>query len=69
MEIYDIYFKEGNDFVNKGFLLKDKVKVIRMVEDMLVECKGYVKDFVGGIIFVMCKEMKEEVWFKLIEEV
>lgn len=30
METYDIYFKEGNDFANKGFSLKDKAKAIRM---------------------------------------
>mgnify|MGYP003202503997 CR=1 FL=1 len=48
METYDIYFKEGNDFANKGFSLKDKAKAIRMAEDMLAERKGYVKDFVGG---------------------
>ena len=35
METYDIYFKEGNDFANKGFSLKDKAKAIRMAEDML----------------------------------
>ncbi len=56
METYDIYFKEGNDFANKGFSLKDKAKAIRMAEDMLAERKGYVKDFVGGTISVMCKE-------------
>ena len=61
METYDIYFKEGNDFANKGFSLKDKAKAIRMAEDMLAERKGYVKDFVGGTISVMCKETKEEV--------
>ena len=55
METYDIYFKEGNDFANKGFSLKDKAKAIRMAEDMLAERKGYVKDFVGGTISVMCK--------------
>ena len=65
METYDIYFKEGTDFANKGFSLK----AIRMAEDMLAERKGYVKDFVGGTISVMCKETKEEVWSKLIEEV
>ena len=65
METYDIYFKEGNDFANKGFSLK----AIRMAEDMLAERKGYVKDFVGGTISVMCKETKEEVWSKPIEEV
>ena len=64
METYDIYFKEGNDFANKGFSLKDKAKAIRMAEDMLAERKGYVKDFVGGTISVMCKETKEEVWFQ-----
>ena len=69
METYDIYFKEGNDFANKGFSLKDKAKAIRMAEDMLAERKGYVKDFVGGTISVMCKETKEEVWSKPIEEV
>ena len=53
METYDIYFKEGNDFANKGFSLKDKAKAIRMAEDMLAERKGYVKDFVGGTISVM----------------
>ena len=37
METYDIYFKEGNDFANKGFSLKDKAKAIRMAEDMLAE--------------------------------
>ena len=68
-ETYDIYFKEGNDFANKGFSLKDKAKAIRMAEDMLAERKGYVKDFVGGTISVMCKETKEEVWSKPIEEV
>lgn len=36
---------------------------------MLAERKGYVKDFVGGTISVMCKETKEEVWSKPIEEV
>ena len=66
METYDIYFKEGNDFANKGFSLKDKAKAIRMAEDMLAERKGYVKDFVGGTISVMCKETKEEVWSKPI---
>ncbi len=40
METYDIYFKEGNDFANKGFSLKDKAKAIRMAEDMLAERKG-----------------------------
>ena len=55
METYDIYFKEGNDFANKGFSLKDKAKA--------------VKDFVGGTISVMCKETKEEVWSKPIGEV
>ena len=35
METYDIYFKEGTDFANKGFSLKDKAKAIRMAEDML----------------------------------
>ena len=69
METYDIYFKEGTDFANKGFSLKDKAKAIRMAEDMLAERKGYVKDFVGGTISVMCKETKEEVWSKPIEEV
>ena len=49
--------------------LKDKAKAIRMAEDMLAERKGYVKDFVGGTISVMCKETKEEVWSKPIEEV
>ena len=43
METYDIYFKEGNDFANKGFSLKDKAKAIRMAEDMLAERKGYVR--------------------------
>ena len=33
METYDIYLKEGNDFANKGFSLKDKAKVIRMAGD------------------------------------
>ena len=69
METYDIYFKEGNDFANKGFSLKDKAKAIRMAEDMLAERKGYVKDFVGGTISVMCKETKEEVWSKQKGEV
>ena len=59
METYDIYFKEGTDFANKGFSLKDKAKAIRMAEDMLAERKGSV----------MCKETKEEVWSKPIEEV
>ena len=31
METYDIYFKEGTDFANKGFSLKDKAKAIRMI--------------------------------------
>ena len=47
METYDIYFKEGNDFANKGFSLKDKAKAIRMAEDMLAErkkrCKNCIK--------------------------
>ena len=46
METYDIYFKEGTDFANKGFSLKDKAKAIRMAEDMLAERKGYVKDYI-----------------------
>lgn len=49
--------------------MKDKAKAIRMAEDMLAERKGYVKDFVGGTISVMCKETKEEVWSKPIGEV
>ena len=53
--------KEGNVLLIKGFSLKDKAKAIRMAEDMLAERKGYVKDFVGGTISVMCKN-KEEVW-------
>lgn len=69
METYDIYFKEGIDSANKGFSLKDKAKAIRMAEDMLVERKGYVKDFEGGTISVMCKETKEEVWSKPIGKV
>ena len=39
MEIMDIYFKEGTDFVDKGFSLKDKARAIRMAEDMLAERK------------------------------
>lgn len=27
METYDIYFKEGNDFANKGFSLKEKIRL------------------------------------------
>ena len=40
-----------------------------MAEDMLAERKGYVKDFAGGTISVMCKETKEEVWSKPIAEI
>ena len=36
---------------------------------MWAERKGSVTDFVGGTISVMCKETKEEVWSKPIEEV
>ena len=49
--------------------MKDKATAIRMADDMLAERKGYVKDFVGGTISVMCNETKEEVWSKPIEEV
>jgi hypothetical protein len=45
METYDIYFKEGNDFANKGFSLKDKAKAIRMAEDMLAERKRICEGF------------------------
>lgn len=69
METYDIYFKDKYDSANKGFSLKNKEKAIRMAEDMLAECKGYVKDFIGGTISVVCKETKEEVWSKPIEKV
>ena len=69
METYDIYFKEGNDFANKVFAVKDKAQAFRLAEVMLSDRKGYVKDFVGGTISVMCKETKEEVWSKPIEEV
>lgn len=69
METFDIYFKEGADSANKGFSLKDKTKAIRMAEDMLAERKGYVKDFMGGTISVICKETKEEVWSKPIAKV
>lgn len=68
METYDIYFKDEHDFANKGFSIKDKEKAIRMAEDMLTERKGYVKAFIGGIISVVCKETKKEVWCKTIEE-
>ena len=37
-----------------------------MAEDMLAEKKGYVKDFPGGIISVIDKSTKEEVWSKPI---
>lgn len=30
METYDIYFKEGNDFANKGFSLKDSLVELRI---------------------------------------
>ena len=33
---------------------------------MLAEKKGYVKDFPGGIISVIDKSTKEEVWSKPI---
>lgn len=69
METYDIYFKDKYDSANKGFSLKSQEKAIRMAEDMLVERKGYVKDFVGGAISVVCKETKEEVWSRPIEKV
>lgn len=62
MEIFDICFKDGNDFANKGFNIKDKEKAIRMATDMLNERKSYVKDFVGGIIYVVEKTTKEIVW-------
>lgn len=62
METYDIYFRDEQDSANKGFNLKDKEKAIRMAEDMLAEKKGYVKDFPGGIISVIDKSTKEEVW-------
>ena len=66
METYDIYFRDEQDSANKGFNLKDKEKAIRMAEDMLAEKKGYVKDFPGGIISVIDKSTKEEVWSKPI---
>lgn len=69
METYDIYFKDERDFANKGFSLKSKDKAIRMAEDMLAERKGYVKDFVGGTISVVCKETKEEIWSAPIKEI
>lgn len=68
METYDIYFKDEHDSANKGFSIKSKEKAIRMAEDMLAERKGYVKEFVGGTISVICKESKEEVWIKEIKE-
>ena len=61
METYDIYFKEGNDFLIQDLPLKDKAKAIRMAEDMLkLNAKGYVKDFVGGTSSVMCKKRKRK---------
>ena len=68
METYDIYFKDNQDSVNKGFAIKNKEKAIRMAEDMLSQRKGYVKDFVGGTISVVRKETKEVVWSKPIGE-
>ena len=53
METYDIYFRDEQDSANKGFNLKDKEKAI-------------VKDFPGGIISVIDKSTKEEVWSKPI---
>ena len=61
METYDIYFRDEQDSANKGFNLKDKEKAIRMAEDMLAE-----KNFPGGIISVIDKSTKEEVWSKPI---
>ena len=64
-----LFLDDIRKIINKWFSLKDKAKAIRMAEDMLAERKGYVKDFVGGTISVMCKETKEEVWSKPIGEV
>ncbi|EJX05787.1 hypothetical protein EVA_06102 [gut metagenome] len=66
METYDIYFMDGRDSAHKGFSLKDKEKAIRMAEDMLVQRKGYVREFVGGTISVRCNQTQEEIWSKPI---
>ena len=49
METYDIYFKEGNDFANKGFSLKDKAKAIRMAEDMWVSGFSWLVSFLLSV--------------------
>lgn len=67
METYDICFKDACDSVNKGFSIKSKEKAIRMASDMLADRKGYVNDFIGGTIVVVCKETKEIVWSQSIE--
>lgn len=67
METYDIQFRDEQDSACKGFSIKSKDKAIRMAKDMLAEKKGYVKDFPGGEILVVCKETKEEVWKEHID--
>lgn len=66
MEVYDIYFKDGTDSINKGFNIKTKEKAIRMAEDMLAERKGYVEQFAGGTISVVEKNTRQEIWSKPI---
>ena len=66
MKTYDIYFSDGVSSDHKGFAIKAEEKAVRMAEDMLAEKKGYVKDFPGGIISVIDKSTKEEVWSKPI---
>ena len=36
METYDIYFKEGNDFANKGFSLKEVKQAIENLRGKLL---------------------------------
>ena len=66
MYTYDIYFRDEQDSANKGFNLKEKEKSNRIEEDKLANKKGYVKDFPVGIISVIDKSTKEEVWSKPI---
>ncbi len=62
MDTFDIYFKDSEETINKGFNIKDKDKAIRMAQDMLRDRKGFVKQFNGGEIMVKCKETDTVVW-------
>ena len=68
MDVYDIFFQDSRETVNKGFNIKDKDKAIRMAKDMLKERKGYVNQFPGGNISVQEKETGEVIWQDVIPE-